>query len=179
MKAYIYCRISKKKSDGNKLQIDKCINYCNDNHIHIAKIYEHSKSSRNMQNSKFLEHIIDNDMQAGDILIVHSICRFSRNMSGGLLILDKLEKKKIKIYSVDDKIGYDNIHDRFRFRQIMNCAELESDQISHRVKQSFNNKINRQKRQIDNKTYDNKTYEKRRKFNSLIDTPLLILNKNK
>jgi DNA invertase Pin-like site-specific DNA recombinase len=93
-----------------------------------------------MQNGKYLESIIDNDMIKDDILIVHSICRFSRNMAGGLKILEKLENKCLKIYSVDDNIGYDNIHDKFRFRNIMNCAELETDKISHRVKQSYEKK---------------------------------------
>jgi DNA invertase Pin-like site-specific DNA recombinase len=124
--------------------------------------------------------IID-EMKEGDILIVHSVCRFSRNMLGGLQILDKLEKKKIKIYSVVDHVGYDsnNIYDRFRFRQIMNCAELETDKISQRIKRAkkFNNnavfKVNRQK--LKRNVIDNRYLlrsKKKQKKNIFITEPL-------
>lgn len=135
MKAYIYCRISTKNGGSIQCQIDKCVDYCNSNNLDIKYVYNHVKSARHMKNKELL-NVIVNEMESKDILIIHSICRFSRNMLGGLQILDALEQKSIKIYSVDDKVGYNDIHDKFRFRQIMNCAELETDKISHRVKQS-------------------------------------------
>jgi site-specific DNA recombinase len=168
MVAHIYCRISTNKGGSQQYQVDKCIEYCNDNNLEIKSIHKHVQSSRNMQNGKYLESIIDTEMKEGDILIVHSICRFSRNMIGGLKILDKLESKGMRIYSVDDHIGYDNIHDKFRFRNIMNCAELETDKISHRVKQSYE-----KKRKLNTITYTNK----RQKINnSFIQTSLSIYN---
>ena len=166
MVAHIYCRISTNKGGSQQYQVDKCIKYCNDNNLEIKSIHKHVQSSRNMQNGKYIESIIDNDMVEGDILIVHSICRFSRNMIGGLQILDKLDKRRMKIYSVDDHIGYDNIHDKFRFRNIMNCAELETDTISHRVKQSYE-----KKRKLNTITYSTK----RQKIqNSFIEKSLSI-----
>lgn len=158
MAAHIYCRISISKGGSQQYQIDKCVEYCNSKKLTINSIHKHVQSSRNMQNGKYLESIIDN-MKEGDILIVHSICRFSRNMIGGLNILDKLEKKKLKIYSVDDNIGYDNIHDKFRFRNIMNCAELETDKISHRIKQSYE-----KKRKNITISYNNKKQKTQNKF---------------
>lgn len=136
MRAHIYCRISTGKGGSDCYQIDECIEYCEKNGLEIGYIYNHTQSSRNMKNGEFLESIINSDMNPGDVLIVHSICRFSRNMSGGLRVLEKLSDKGIKIYSVDDQVGYDDMYDRFRFRHIMNCSELETDKISHRVKQS-------------------------------------------
>lgn len=134
MQAYIYCRISSKTGKSEKHQISECEKYCENNNIKISKIVTDTTSSKNMKNKIKLGELID-EMKEGDILIVHSICRFSRNMLGGLKILDMLEKKKIKIYSVDDHVGYDDIYDRRKFRDIMNESELEIDRLSHRIKQ--------------------------------------------
>jgi len=135
MKAHIYCRVSTKQSKSRDLQENECKKYCDDNGIVISKIYKHVQSSRNMKNKEYVQNIINN-MEKGDVLIIHSICRFSRNMLGGLEILNELEKKGMKIYSVDDHVGYDDIFDRRKFRDIMNDAELETDKISHRVKKT-------------------------------------------
>lgn len=171
MVAHIYCRISTNRGGSEQYQEDKCVEYCNTNNLEIKSIHKHVQSSRNMQNRKYLESIIENEMKEGDILIVHSICRFSRNMLGGLDILNKMENNGIKIYSVDDHIGYDNIHDKFRFRNIMNCAELETDKISHRIKQSYENK-----RKLNTITYDN---QKRQKIqNSFINKSMSIYDNN-
>lgn len=133
MKAYIYCRTSSKDSKTTQNQIDDCSEYCQEHGIEIVNVYKHVQSSRNMKNYDYVEKIIE-EMNSGDILIVHSICRFSRNMLGGLKLLELMEKKNIKIYAVDDHIGYDDIYDKRKFRDIMNESELETDRLSHRIK---------------------------------------------
>lgn len=161
MAAHIYCRISTNKGGSRLYQENKCIEYCKNNNLEIKAIHKHVQSSRHMQNRKYVESII-NDMKDGEILIVHSVCRFSRNMIGGLQILDEMEKRNIKIYSVDEQVGYNTIYDKFRFRNLLNCAELETDKISHRVKQSYEKRKlitnldnNNKKRKIKNTFIDN------------------------
>jgi DNA invertase Pin-like site-specific DNA recombinase len=134
MKAHIYCRVSTTKGQSDGYQLEECVQYCQEHGIEIAGTYKHVQSSRFMKNKDYLENII-NKMEKGDILIIHSICRFSRNLLGGLQVLDMMDKKKLKIYSVDEHVGYDDMYDRRKFRDIMNEAELETDKISRRVTQ--------------------------------------------
>ncbi len=139
MKAYIYCRTSIEKDFNNNYQMDECIKYCNDNNIEIGGVFNHVISSRNMKNGPYLEKII-NSMTEGDVLIVYSVCRFSRNMLGGLQILDLLEKKGLNIYSVDERLSYVDIFERRKFRDIMNESELETDRLSNRILQAKKSK---------------------------------------
>ena len=119
-----------------------------------------------MKNENYLISVTDK-MKENDILIIHSICRFSRNLLGGLNILNMLEEKRLKIYSVDDHIGYDNIHDRFLFRNIINLSELETDKISHRVSAGWENKKNLE------------MVLRKRKNNMFLDKSLEICNTKK
>lgn len=163
MNAYIYCRISKGDSNSIESQINECTEFCDSNGWDVKYVYSHVCSSRNIKNKKLINEII-NEMNKGDILVINSVCRFSRNVYGGLQILGDMEKKGLKIYSVSEKVSYDidNIHDRFRFRQIMNSAELETDVISVRTKRGKRYKIqkNNKRKKIENNKVINDIIDK-------------------
>lgn len=134
MKAHIYCRIStENQNKSNIRQVNKCIEFCKKNNIQIEYIYEESSSSRKFKNKNTLNDVIKK-MKTGDILIIPSIDRFSRNVYGGLEILEKMVELGLHIFSIDDNIGYFDIYDKHKFRERMSYAELESDIISKRVK---------------------------------------------
>jgi DNA invertase Pin-like site-specific DNA recombinase len=139
--AYIYCRLSysskNKHSYSLNTQKDQCETYCNNNNIAVKGIVSEVKSSRNMENYNKLDEIVDK-MVEGDILIISNVSRFSRNMSKGLQLLDKIYAKRAKIYSVEENISYDTCHDKYSFREHLNLAEREGDIISNRISLSIN-----------------------------------------
>lgn len=138
MKAHIYCRVS--KANNNKggtninIQIDDCVDYCKEHKIQDIIVHEQEQSSRKGTNIPTLRHIMDN-MDSGDLLVIHSADRLSRYALEGIQFLTDLYAKGCKIISVAENITYDEgkYYDRFSFRNIMNHAELESDRLSTRI----------------------------------------------
>jgi DNA invertase Pin-like site-specific DNA recombinase len=73
-------------------------------------------------------------------IIIYNITRFSRNVLQGLSVLDKLNKRGVKIYSVMEKCWYHSnatTADKHLFRSTLCVAENESNMISDRVRGSF------------------------------------------
>lgn len=147
MTVHIYARVSRSnRANGvygglnSNVQIDECFMYCKNKGLdkdHKITVYDMEGSARNGDNIATLKNILD-EMNKGDILVVHTIDRFCRSLLDGLKFLDELHKKGCKIVSVYENITYDpeNIYDRFEFRSILNHAELESDRMSVRIKRS-------------------------------------------
>lgn len=139
--AYIYCRISSqysKKTNSLDTQEGTCISYCKDNDMNIVEIVRNKKSSRNMMNYDELEKLIEK-MKPNDTLVVADVSRFSRNLMKGLQLLDKMDKKKIKIYAVKEQAKYDTFTNRYTFRNFLNHAEYETDGLSMRINDSIRN----------------------------------------
>ena len=132
MTANIYCRISKKNNTSLESQKEICVNYCKDNNISVNKIYVHTGTARSGNNMKYLNAIID-EMNSGDMIIIPNICRFSRCVLEGLTLLHKMEKKGIKIYSVAERLSYENVFDKYYFTLELASSERESNIISHRL----------------------------------------------
>lgn len=133
--ASIYCRISDKNDDSLESQKMLCEKYCKDNKIPINRVYMQTGTARKGNNCETLNVMINN-MKSEDIVVVSSICRFSRSVRDGLELLNRMQNKHIKIYSVVENLSYDTVHDKFNFRNHLNHAEYESDLISDRIKRS-------------------------------------------
>ena len=133
--ASIYCRISDKNDNSLESQKLSCVKYCNTAKIPIKKIYMQTGTARQGNNCETLNVMID-DMNSKDVIIIASVCRFSRSVLDGLELLAKIKCKQIKIHSVTENLSYDTVHDRFNFRNHLNHAEYESDLISDRMKRS-------------------------------------------
>ena len=128
----IYCRISD-KNDGSLLsQKELCLKYCKDNNISPNKIIMETSSARNGKNYNTLLSAIK-DMSNGDLLLISSVCRFSRKVLDGLKLLEIMESKNINIYSINENLSYKSVYDKFNFRNYLNHAEYETDLISERL----------------------------------------------
>lgn len=153
MKIIIYCRVSKSNYGGSgskfgidtnsNIQIDECMNYCKeqgwkDNNI---TIYNEERISRKGGNIPGLRNILD-EMKSGDVIVIYTVDRLSRNTLEGIKFLEDLNAKGCRIISVIEKATYDkeDIYGRFKFRDRINHAELESDRASQRITRSLNNK---------------------------------------
>jgi DNA invertase Pin-like site-specific DNA recombinase len=141
MSAVIYCRVSNKDkskfSSSLSVQEEKCTKYCNDNAIQLKYCVKNVRSGRDMNNYDDIVNLI-NTMNKGDTFVISEISRFSRNVKKGLELLELFDNKGIHVYSVEEGITYNknNYKHRFQFRQFLNMAEYESDQISHRISSS-------------------------------------------
>lgn len=135
MTTNIYCRVSKKNNNSLESQKDRCVEYCKDNNIPVNNIYFHTGTARNGNNMKDL-HAIINEMNPGDMIIISNICRLSRCALEGLKLLDIMDKKGIKIYSVAENLMYDGIYSKYYFTLELASAERESNMISTRLSTS-------------------------------------------
>jgi len=138
--AVIYCRISVADRTGNSYSLDNqyniCNEYCKTNNIGVKRVVYETISARNMKNLDTLNQLID-EITPNTLIVVSSVSRFGRNVLKALLLLEKMEEKKISIHCVNENIGYKLISDRFTFRTLLNLAEFESDQISDRIQTSI------------------------------------------
>lgn len=161
---HIYCRVSDRSSNPNS-QINECIDYCKRNKLDSITVYEQIKTGRKGQNISDLRNVLD-QMNAGDTLLIYTVDRLSRYVRDAIQFLEDLTKKGCKIYSIKENISYDedDIYGRFRFRDILNHAELESDRLSLRLKtKSIKSKPSDTKFQCVKRKRSNKTFTKSKK----------------
>jgi DNA invertase Pin-like site-specific DNA recombinase len=192
--AIIYCRISSPKQKNKRhlnipnglsllTQEEICREYCENNKLNIISVVHEVVSAREMRRMKKFHELIS-EMEPNSFLVVSDISRFSRNMRNALETLEELKRKQINIHAVCNNCSYDDQPlNRFQFRSYLNQAELESDQISARVKRSIKNrkklgsKIG--KTQFGFDTYYDKKGIRREKPNFTEQNILLIIKKLK
>jgi DNA invertase Pin-like site-specific DNA recombinase len=149
MKTHVYGRVSKsnKKNYGGSnidIQFDECREHCLSRGWDRSHIIYHvqERSARNGDNLLELNAIL-NEMESGDTMVVYTIDRLSRNTLAGIDFLERLIKKGCRLESVCEKLVYDNrddnddsMYDRYKIRDIINHAELESDRLSIRTRRA-------------------------------------------
>lgn len=131
----IYCRIS--SANDNKgcslaSQAEAGMTYCHNNNYTVdTTVYEIGSAWKNPKQTN-LECIINNHKNV--TLIVNSIDRFSRNVSKGIDMINKMIIKNIKLVSLNDTVDLSSATGRASFRNLLSNSELESDKISERCK---------------------------------------------
>ena len=148
-KAYIYCRTSK-RNNLNEVSLENQESLCKEfaikNNINIAGIFrDNGVSAREFSNQYSLNHIIDNLLEEGQMIICYDISRFSRNMNNAIEKLEYIRlNKKSLVHSVYDNLTWNNIAtNRHNFRQILSTTQLLSDTVSDKVKASIKFKKDR------------------------------------
>ncbi len=120
-------------------QKEMLMNYCVEKNMLIKSIeYDDGVSARNPLILKGLRRIIDN-IDTGETLLILDLSRFARNTQSGLQLLNEIELKGAKIYSVLDGMNYDTPSAKHCVRTTLSCAQMESDVKSIKVKQSIEN----------------------------------------
>ena len=142
-KAYIYRRTSK-RNGGNEVSLEDqerhCKKYASDNNINIVGIYtDNGVSARKMSNQFALNHIINNLLKEGQMIICYDVSRFSRNIASAINVLEDIRiNKKSSVHSVSENLSWDEIpSNRHNFTQILTTAQLHSDTISAKVKSAI------------------------------------------
>jgi DNA invertase Pin-like site-specific DNA recombinase len=139
---YIYCRVSSKQqsiiSNGNtslEVQENLCRRYCENKGYRVIKVVKEVYSARNMDKLSGLDYLCDIAV-SGQKIIVYDISRFSRNTRQALNILEDLKNKNVSVYSVAEKLSYDNPAEQHQFRMQLSCSQQYSDMCSLKVSNS-------------------------------------------
>lgn len=148
--AYIYARVSssniKYASNSHSIntQIDICMQYCVENDIDINRMYtDEGVSAGKGNNMKKLYDILE-EMETGDLLVISTVDRLSRDIYSGIEFLKKLSDKGCNIFAVLDDINYSTDYCREEFHNRLSHAQRESERGSFRTK---NGNIAKRKRQ--------------------------------
>lgn len=136
--AIIYIRMSTQyqvqtDSNSSEMQRSACHGVCQRNDLFVKKVIEQVKSGRKYRKDLF--DVIQNEMRAGDSIVVYSISRFARKQLHAHQLLEILKKKKCRLLSCSENV------DTFKDDTIVGLfawlAEIESKQTSARVKSSI------------------------------------------
>lgn len=151
----VYLRVSSTPQDDTSkyhtskvLQYEEIVEYiareykCSPDHIrdNICAFHDTGSAFRNKKPLKGWNALME---QSGDIdgkgkrfntIFVYDVSRFSRNGKVGHETLEILDRKGINIYSVSQRCGYIEPHDRYKFRSLLNESIYFSEGLSHRTK---------------------------------------------
>jgi DNA invertase Pin-like site-specific DNA recombinase len=142
--AVIYIRMSTEyqvqaDSNSSEMQMSACKRLCERCGIRIKKVIEQVKSGRKFRKDLF--DVIQHEMQQGDCIVVYSISRFARRQLHAHQLLDMLKKKRCRLLSATENM--DTEKDDTTLGLFAWLAEIESKQISARVKSSIEAKRTR------------------------------------
>lgn len=127
---YIYTRVStKKQTSDNKygldIQYDTCSNYLLKKHkktIHYTDVgSSYNKKNILTERNKLLKESVNNSL-----IIIYNISRIGRDVIDTIKFLEKIKKKNITIYSVQDNLTF-------------NKSKLMDNEFYHKVINSENN----------------------------------------
>ncbi len=143
MSTIIYARISSPNQaeyNGQHFsienQISRCTEYCQTNLFNITDVVTEVVSARDINKQNGLINIYNTKSDCN--LVVFNISRFSRNTSQALDWINKFKSKYINIIFMEENIHLTSFIDMHRLRLGLSQAELESNQISHRIKSTNN-----------------------------------------
>jgi DNA invertase Pin-like site-specific DNA recombinase len=142
--AIIYIRMSTQyqvQMDSNSAEMQRaaCMRICEQNDLRVSKVIEQVKSGKLYRKDLF--NVINNEMRAGDCIVVYSITRFARKQLHAHNLIDLLKRKKCRLISASEDI--DTAKDDKLLGLFAWLAEMESAQISERVKSSIEAKKER------------------------------------
>lgn len=134
----IYSRISTENQKfGHSLntQFTVCKEYADSNNLIIKNSYSDINSGTKMKKLEELNRLINENENV--YLLVTNLDRFSRNLGEACNYIDKLDRKKIILYSVEQLVSTKNINGIREVKCILADAELESKRLGSRLKLTF------------------------------------------
>jgi DNA invertase Pin-like site-specific DNA recombinase len=154
--ATIYARVSSPSQANNNsdnveeglsidTQIQECRNYASNKGYRVTNTVTEVGTSFRVRTKSKLNELVnamesDKNMQS-DVIIVYSFDRFSRNLIHGLELLDRLKNKNIFVESVlEPGVDYTLPAGRHQITGIISLAQMQSENISLRVKKAYQRK---------------------------------------
>lgn len=136
--AYGYCRISKKGNNviSMEAQEQSIRSYCLEHNYHLFKVYSEISSAYKEKPRRKFQRMLK-EIEPDSIIIVNSVCRFSRNTLETANIINKLSKKNIYVYSIMNCCSTDNPAGLNEIMKNACNAQYYSDALSDKMKKSI------------------------------------------
>jgi len=130
----IYCRVS---TDDQELehQIQVCKRFCEYRQLEIIKIYSEKVSGIKAKRPQYLQMLSDLRKGLYYGVVVFRLDRLGRNARELALLIDELENKGIKVFSVNESFDTSTAMGRAMREIIIIFAQLEREQIGEATKQ--------------------------------------------
>lgn len=135
MKTYcIYYRVSSDKQELDQ-QITACKRFCDYRGFEVRAIYSKIVSGAKAKRPQYLQMVKDLRAYKYDGVVVFRLDRLGRNARELALLVDELEGKGIKIFSVNESFDTSTAIGRAMRELIYIFAQLEREQIGEATKQ--------------------------------------------
>ena len=142
-RAIIYVRVSTTRQGDARLghvsleaQEARCVEWARAQNIPYT-VYRESVSAKTMKKQKVLNTITKKYLQRGDVLVMYSISRFSRNLADAMILMSQIRKVGAQVYFVAEGQSYDNHRGCMAINMGLVNAEFESREIGFRVRASL------------------------------------------
>ena len=101
MKAAIYCRVSTdaQEREGTSLetQLQACVKYCHDKDYDVPFSFSETYSGLTLERPELNELREQVRAEAIDVVVCHSLDRFTRDPGHGVIITQELEKHGVRL----------------------------------------------------------------------------------
>ncbi len=141
LKAIGYLRVSTQGQvdDGVSLEAQRAkINaWCEVNDYELVSVFvDEGISGKSTTNRNGLRSALD-AVGKGDALIVYSISRLTRSTKDMLIMAESLEKRRVDLVSICEKIDTTSASGRMIFRMLAVLGEFERDLVSERTRSAL------------------------------------------
>ena len=148
----IYCRVSTyEQADGNSIDFQEqiCRKKAELEELLVRQVYTDSGiSGRNKDRPEYKR--MRSELKEGDTIFIYSISRVSRSMIDFFELLKELEKKKVMLISIKEKLDMSNAYGVFMVTILSSLAELEANLTRERCR----DRILQKKRKGETCSYD-------------------------
>lgn len=96
---------------------------------HFADIGMSAKNEKRPQFQEMMKSVDE-----GDLILIYSLSRLSRNLKSTIDIFNKLQSKKVKVTSLTEQLDYGSSIGRFFLHMLSNITQWERETISEKVK---------------------------------------------
>lgn len=134
MRVAIYARVSTDKQELEH-QIDSCKRFCDYRKLEIANVYQEIFSGAKAKRPQYLELVSALRRGEYDGIVVFRLDRLGRNARELALLIDELENRGIKVFSINESFDTSTAMGRAMREIIIIFAQLEREQISEATKQ--------------------------------------------
>jgi site-specific DNA recombinase len=138
MKIAIYTRVSTEDQvkEGTSLEVQEnfLLDYAKRNNMEVFDVYcEDGKSGYTTERPELFRLFDDARKRKFDLVLVHKIDRFSRNLKNLLNLVDELEDLGVSLKSASEMYDTTTSAGKMMFQQLGSFAEFERNRIKERV----------------------------------------------
>jgi len=134
MRACIYCRVSSSQQELEQ-QIAACHKFAEYKGFEVGAVYSEIVSGAKAKRPQYFEMVKELRAYAYDGVIVFRLDRLGRNSRELALLVDELENKGIKVFSVNESFDTTTALGRAMRELIYIFAQLEREQIGEATRQ--------------------------------------------